>query len=346
MSCVHSSTTAAPRPAARANIRIPTAKDIFILVVGVTGSGKSSLISACFGKGPKFGHGRNACTSKIELYPYDASPGRFVWLIDTPGFEDLGTSYTEVVKYTNRFLLDVYKVEVVLNGIIYLYRITGSSKIDLVTLKQLCGEDPPKKLTIATTMWDAVTNTLEATKRESELKNTWEFRSWMLSQGNSYHRYQNTTESARMIVNSLAGLDQPTRTTSNKQMVKKTRHQIQSFVGQEVQKHLIEERKTFEERLRKAETYMREVNENETYLVMYQERCRYEKMFKGMESKTAALRANMEGLLAEKDQRINDLNLKIMRQQSDQALALARVEAKQAQMKNRFDGYLMAGVEV
>ncbi|PTD12128.1 hypothetical protein FCULG_00004912 [Fusarium culmorum] len=195
-------------------------------------------------------------------------------------------------------------------------------------------------------MWDAVTNTLEATKRESELKNTWEFRSWMLSQGNSYHRYQNTTESARMIVNSLAGLDQPTRTTSNKQMVKKTRHQIQSFVGQEVQKHLIEERKTFEERLRKAETYMREVNENETYLVMYQERCRYEKMFKGMESKTAALRANMEGLLAEKDQRINDLNLKIMRQQSDQALALARVEAKQAQMKNRFDGYLMAGVEV
>ncbi|CEF74375.1 hypothetical protein FGSG_12073 [Fusarium graminearum PH-1] len=337
---------AAPIPAAPANIRIPTATDIFIPVIGVTDSGKSSLISACSSKGPKIGHGGNACTSKIELYPYDASPGRFVWLIDTPGFEGLGKSYTQVVDHITRLLLEVYKLKVVLNGIIYLYRITGSAKIDLVTLKQLCGEDPPKKLAIATTMWDVVTNTLEATKRESELKNTWEFRSWMLFQGSSYHRYQNTGESARMIVNSLAGLDQPTHTISNKQLVKKTQRRIQTFVGQEVQRHLIEERKTFEERLRKAETYMREVNENETYLVMYQERCRYEKMFKVMESKTAALRANMEGLLAEKDQRINDLNLKIMRQQSDQALALARVESKQAQLMKRYDGYLVTGVGV
>ncbi|KAF2971981.1 hypothetical protein GQX73_g1610 [Xylaria multiplex] len=271
----------------------PRSTDVFIALMGVTGSGKSSFISACSG------------TSTVTVYPYKLSPSRTVYLIDTPGFDDTSRSDTEVLDAIATWLGDSYKNKILLHGIIYLHRISdvrmqGSAKRNLLTFKELCGEKALSKVILATTMWDKVAEQ-EGARREQELKERQEFWGWMISKGSTCHRLDNTAESKKRIVHLLADHDEP--------------------VATDIQTQLVDEQRRLDQTDREAQEALEE------------ERDRYTRMIKKAEKNTNALRSTMEELIARRDKKVAEIEKRMKEQQAAHERELKRLKADRARIE-------------
>ncbi|KAL2827117.1 hypothetical protein BJY01DRAFT_255785 [Aspergillus pseudoustus] len=127
-------------------------EDRFFLVMGKTGSGKSTFIARCTGQDVTVGHGLYSCTSAIDTYGYFLSlPKPHGWvrtrrihLIDTPSFNDTGRSDIETLGILASYLGASYANGVQIHGIIFLHPITdnrmrGSSMRTMEMLKMICG---------------------------------------------------------------------------------------------------------------------------------------------------------------------------------------------------------------
>ncbi|KAH6887450.1 hypothetical protein B0T10DRAFT_71258 [Thelonectria olida] len=244
--------------------RAPRSTDVFIAVMGVTGSGKSSFISHCCEKIAQVGHSLHACTTTVDVYAYELSPQQTVYLIDTPGFDDTNRSDTEVLREVASWLAESYKNKVLLHGIIYLHRITdprmqGSAKKNLLMFKKLCGEDALRKVVLATTMWDELgANAALGNEREKELIDTPEFWGYMVSKGSRVHRHYNTADSAQRIIKELARGSLRVTLDLQDQMVNERRELIETGAGKEIEAELIEERKKWARELKDVRDQMEE----------------------------------------------------------------------------------------
>lgn len=302
----------------------PRQNDAFIALMGITGSGKSSFISKCTDKSATIGHDMISCTSIVDVYPYEVTSDFTVYLIDTPGFDDTGRSDTEVLSEIAAWLTDSYKHEIRLHGIIYLHRISdvrmqGSAKKNLVTFKELCGEDALKKVVLASTMWDIVPEE-KATKREQELKDTPEFWGWMLSKGSSVHRYNNTAESAREIILSLAGHNAPIATDLQKQMVDEGKRLDETSAGQGLKNELLKERQKLTQEREELLTLIKAAKEKhdvDTEEALQEESDRYTVLIKRAEDSAEALRISMANLIAKRDLRIAEMTKEIREVQNE-----------------------------
>ncbi|KAJ5183853.1 P-loop containing nucleoside triphosphate hydrolase protein [Penicillium capsulatum] len=225
--------------------------------MGVTGSGKSSFISLCLEKVVKIGHDLNACTSVVDVYAYDELPDRTIYLIDTPGFDDTSKSDPEVLSEIAAWMGDSYRSDILLNGILYLYRIAdirmqGSAKKNLLMFKELCGTDSLK------TFWSQPFSGEEAVKRGKELTETPQFWGWMLSKGSSFYRHCNTRQSARDIVNHLADQNAPPVATDlQKQLVDERRTLDQTSAGHELALELLKEKEKWTKQHDQMEAMMK-----------------------------------------------------------------------------------------
>ncbi|KAH8736710.1 hypothetical protein BGZ61DRAFT_1503 [Ilyonectria robusta] len=232
---------------------IPKPSDVFIAVMGVTGSGKSSFISMCSDTPVEIGHTFEACTSTVDVYSCSLLADRTVYLIDTPGFDDTHRSDPEVLVEIAEWLAESYRSKILLHGIIYLHRITdtrmqGSAKKNLVLFKKLCGEDTLQKVALATTMWNMV-NKQEGLQREQELMNTQEYWGSMLSKGSTIHRHYHTRESAMNIITQLASRNKPFATDLQTQLVDQRLTLDRTSVGKALQSELLTQRQIWEEEL-------------------------------------------------------------------------------------------------
>lgn len=318
--------------------------------MGVTGSGRSSFISLCTGKPVRIGHDLIACkrvepkpsrctedvltvvgTSIVDVYAYEVSAERTIYLIDTPGFDDSTRSDTQVLSEIAAWLGDCYKNKILLHGILYLHRITdirmqGSAKKNLLMFKQLCGQDALRKVILVTTMWDKLLGReSEGASREKELMDTPEFWGWMLAKGSSSHRHDNTEFSARNIVDLLARHNEPIATDLQKQLVDESRTLDQTSAGQhlegelrlEMEKWARERRETEQQILAAIQQRDREAEE-----AMREERDRFTRMIEKVESDTENLRLTMEKLLLERDERVarveQELKEKLAARQEEQ----------------------------
>ncbi|KAF7544072.1 hypothetical protein G7Z17_g10241 [Cylindrodendrum hubeiense] len=314
--------------------------DVFIAVMGVTGSGKSSFISLCSDQPVEIGHTLGACTSTVDVYAYDMSPDSTVYLIDTPGFDDTNRSDTEILREIATWLGDSYRNEILLHGIIYLHRITdirmqGSARKNLIMFRQLCGENALKKVVLTTTMWDKISSE-EGIERESQLKETEDFWGWMLAKGSSCHRHCNTVASARQIIHLLANHNTPIVTDLQKQLVDQGFELVQTSAGREMQSEMLKAKKEWAKERQEIEEQMNKAiqqRDREAEEIMREERDRYTRMIKKVEDDTIDLQSTFENLLKERDERVAQIEKRMEKQQADHKDELERIKDKHRQIE-------------
>ncbi|KAJ8114629.1 hypothetical protein OPT61_g3545 [Boeremia exigua] len=167
--------------------------EIFVAVMGATGSGKSSFIQQVTGDQKcRVGHTLESETTEVREYRCQYS-GRAYVLIDTPGFDDSYRSNSEVVDAILAWLEQSYRSKNLLSGIIYLHRINsvrmqGNSLQNLRMFRKLCGNDVFKNVLLVTTFWDTV-NEAEGRAREEELSSNDEFWGMMIQKGSRMRRW-------------------------------------------------------------------------------------------------------------------------------------------------------------
>ena len=184
---------------------------------------------------------------------------RRVVLIDTPGFDDINRSDSDVLQDITFILSQTYEQGMKLTGIIYLHRITdvrmsGSALKNLTMFKKLCGENFYDHVVLATTMWGnlvANRNGIDTgIAREKELIETKNWWGLMCNRGSKVFRYNGDRKSAMNIILYLVALGSAATLDIQREMVDEKKILADTSAGQEIQKELQEQqRKHDKERL-------------------------------------------------------------------------------------------------
>ncbi|KAK2613380.1 hypothetical protein N8I77_000298 [Diaporthe amygdali] len=284
-------------------------KDALIAVMGMTGSGKTTFISRVTGRTDlKIGHDLTSCTRDIQVIETKLD-GQTVRFVDTPGFSDTNLSDTEVLQMIADYLAVAYKQEMKLTGIIYLHpisdnRVTHHTTKNLEMFRKLTGEKNLKNVTLATTMWDKVTEQ-EGLKREDELKG--KFWKLLVAMGAKTARHSDTPESARHISSTLLG-NKPFYLQLQEEMGKDNKALRDTAAGREVMLELV----------RIKEEHQRELAEMESIIKLSAE-----------ESKSVieALQEHYQGRLGELERTLRDerrMNEEAVRSLTDRIQALEK----------------------
>ncbi|CAG9986568.1 unnamed protein product [Clonostachys byssicola] len=298
-----------PNPAIFRGGRAPKPNDVFIAIMGVTGSGKSSFISQCCGRMVRVGHDLTGCTSTVDVHAFDLSPTQTIYLIDTPGFDDTNRGDAEVLTQIAAWLGESYQHKILLHGIVYLHPITdrrmlGSARRNLNVFIKLCGFDALQKVVLATTMWDIADQEI-AENRERELIETEEFWGWMKSQGCMVSRHDHTTKSAVRIIRQLARHNEPVVTDLQRELVEQNLPLNETSAGQKIQSELLAERDKLAGISRDMEAHLRQAIKegNAAAVAMFsEEREKYADEIRKLEMEITNLRITVEKLI-DKDHR-------------------------------------------
>lgn len=118
-------------------------------------------------------------TGTVEVFSFEYRPGVTIHLVDTPGFDDTNRQDSAVLRDISAWLSKSYTEKILLNGILYLHRISdprmqGSGKLSISLLRKLCGKDAFKNVVLVTTMWELVEKDI-GDRREKEPEETEEF---------------------------------------------------------------------------------------------------------------------------------------------------------------------------
>jgi hypothetical protein len=283
---------------------------------------------------------KQAGTSVVDVYAYEASPDQTVYLIDTPGFDDTNKSDTEVLGEIATWLGNSYKHKILLNGIIYLHRIIdvrvqGSARKNLMMFRQLCGADALKKVILVTTMWDKAPQE-EGVRRKRELTQTPEYWGWMVQNGSAFYRHDHTRFSAERIVYRLANNNVPFATDLQKQLIDEQRTLAQTSAGLEISSDLLKEKQKWireREELEKIMAAAKHEHDHETENFMREERDRTTRMIQKVEADQGALRSNMENLLAQRDARVAEIEKQLEVQKATHEDEVNRFKEQQIQLE-------------
>ncbi|KAL6901318.1 P-loop containing nucleoside triphosphate hydrolase protein [Trichoderma evansii] len=238
-------------------------KHVYIAVMGVTGAGKSSLISLCTGKNVKIGHNLESCTADVEDVEFMLNDHVRVHLIDTPGFDDTSRSDVEVIQNIAVWLSDSFEQGTKLSGIIYLHRIidvrmAGSALRNLSMFKKLCGEEAYSSVVLATSMWSLIDEATGA-QREQELIETKKFWGYMHEKGSRIFRLDRTRESCLKIIKHILSLGSTTLLELQDEIVNKGRQIEDTEAGVQLNEDIIRERKKHQAELEHLKSQMQEM---------------------------------------------------------------------------------------
>ncbi|KAK6518921.1 hypothetical protein TWF281_003613 [Arthrobotrys megalospora] len=319
--------------------------DIIIAVMGVTGAGKSTLISLLVqDKNIEIGHGLTSCTSTVGVYSFKHNGSR-VFLVDTPGFDDTNRSDSEILKDVAYWLATAYSDEAKLAGIIYLHRIsdvrmTGSALRNLRMFIKLCGQDGLGSVVLATTHWknsQGVSIPEETGQsRVDELVREDGFWGGMLKRGSTVVRHDGSRESALNIVAGLVKRRKRVVLDIQKQLIDQKLNLDDTDAAQALQAELVKERKVFQEKLNdlkedmdfalkeKDEQWVKQIEEDKK---------NYEDKIQKTYEETEALRTNLMKITEEKDAQYKELQQQIQEQQQQYERQAKEAEANIARLK-------------
>jgi GTP-binding protein EngB required for normal cell division len=271
--------------------------------MGVTGAGKSSFISLLSDKLVAVGHDLQACTQSVEVYACKLFPGRNIYLIDTPGFDDTNRSDTEVLRELATWLTDSYSNNINLKGIVYFHRITdvrmqGSAKKNLVMFKKLCGDEALKNVILATSMWDRVSEE-EGTRREQQLIETPEFWGWMIGKGSKTFRHNYGLQSAKDLLRHFLTDSTNKITLDLQQMVNENKSLDETGAGKELAREFEITRERFIKDLKDAQFEMEEAirkRDRESMEAIRELQAEYQAHIKRLEKEQMELKISMDRL--------------------------------------------------
>ncbi|KAK4455331.1 P-loop containing nucleoside triphosphate hydrolase protein [Podospora aff. communis PSN243] len=213
-----------------------------IILMGVTGSGKSTFISLLTDQKVEVGHGLESHTTEAASYTFNDS-GREIILVDTPGFDDTNRPDAEILQEMAHFLVALYNSDVRLAGIVYLHRITdprfsGTAGKNLEILQRLCGPPNFDSVVLVMNMWDSI-DVETAMQRELELRHT--FWTNMLKGNSTMTPHTGTRESALQIVRGLVDNAKPRLILSiQHELAEEGKTLDSTAAGQYVQKEMLE----------------------------------------------------------------------------------------------------------
>ncbi|CAE6482068.1 unnamed protein product, partial [Rhizoctonia solani] len=185
-----------------------------ILVMGLTGAGKSTFINTVAGSTLTVSASIESCTQVASHVSFYLDDGTHVELMDSPGFNDSVWSELQVLQSTVSELQSWAPEGI--HAIIYLQRISdnrisGSALRAFDIFFKMCGAtgEVMKRVAIVTNMWGTVS--LEVGEaREAELKyNGALFFKKALDLGASFHRNNDPPQSALEIIHALVGRESP-----------------------------------------------------------------------------------------------------------------------------------------
>lgn len=252
--------------------------------MGLTGAGKSTLISQLTQQSVPIGHTLGSCKSKcfsliknlkglgtatVHGYPFNRANGQTVWLIDTPGFDDTNKANARIILEIVSFLCAFcVKHKLSVGGLLYIHKITdirmsSSSLKSLRIFEAICGKASFKDVTIVTTMWDMVQtdhDVQEAEVREAVLLERESFFGMLRSGGAGYERYQDSYTGSLKIVEHLANRERDVVLAVQSEMeLDQDVTLADTTVGRYLEGDLIDTQKKYEAKIRQLEAYSRSV---------------------------------------------------------------------------------------
>lgn len=158
---------------------LPTVSDKVVVLMGQTGSGKSTFINCAAGHDvAPVTHSVTSCTNDIRLF-HCARPGHpneRIFLVDTPGFDHTkAQSPKGVLQQVSEWLIATYKRDVKVAGILQLVditqaQVTSSHRLALKAFSELCGADFLCNVVVVSTFWEDLDSLQVGTMREHELR--------------------------------------------------------------------------------------------------------------------------------------------------------------------------------
>ncbi|KAI0386441.1 hypothetical protein F5Y04DRAFT_122613 [Hypomontagnella monticulosa] len=238
------------------NAESESVEDVYFVVLGVTGAGKSTFVSQCSGQRAEIGDSLESCTKEVESFTFMYSKNIRVHLVDSPGFDDTNKSDSDILRDIANWLGSSYKEKnELLSGILMLHRIsdarmTGGSRRNLDMFQKLCGRDCFQALTLATTFWS---NPPEGRQEAAEVELRSKYWSDMLDNGATYTRHEGGPEAARRILDIMINKRRRFKTNIQVEMVEKGLRLDETAAGRQLSQDLIEAKLKHEQELKQLQ---------------------------------------------------------------------------------------------
>ncbi|CAA7263275.1 unnamed protein product [Cyclocybe aegerita] len=181
-----------------------------ILLMGQTGAGKSHFINVAAGRVlATVNDNQTSMDPEINSFVVRnfnkrSGPSDLV-LVDTPGFDHIYLSDSDILKLIAEWLYTSCSLDVSFGGVVYLHDITQDRVAKHWPMDYLKSPEPAKHLLLTTVKWDRdSTGTESYTARENELReNVWRR---VLAGGARICQFRNTRDSAWEVINNLLRL--------------------------------------------------------------------------------------------------------------------------------------------
>lgn len=257
--------------------------------------------------------------------------GRKVAILDTPGFDDTYKTDAEVLETVADFLAATYRKKLRLSGIIYLYRITDvrlshGGLANLLMFRALCGDDPLRKVVLATTFWGDVKNLERAREHEEELKTTPEYWGDMLSKKATMTQFHDTQESALNILRSLLEREEKISLKIQKEMVDEDLDLGRTSAGETLNRELNRMAEKYAKDLERHKADMRaalEARDYEMQEIKQEQTRRTENLLQTMQNQQEVLNANRRDELRERDMLLDEQEARFRKALKEQEVSLS-----------------------
>ncbi|KAF2118943.1 P-loop containing nucleoside triphosphate hydrolase protein, partial [Lophiotrema nucula] len=243
-----------------------------ILVMGMTGSGKSHFISRLTNGQAKVGHNLESCTPEVARHKLVSERGQEIYLLDTPGFNDSHTSDTSIVVSIALELERLYiRHNLQFAGLVYLHRITdqrvaGSSRQSMRVFERICGEKNYPNVYLVTTMWnllDPKTADKVGQSREKTLVEKDEFFGSMSTGGAKIERDYGDQGSAREIIQQIVKQKSRFVTTLQQEMCDSKKKLVETSIGRLLEKDMDKIQDEYEKERKELSSALNDAHRNQ-----------------------------------------------------------------------------------